>query len=165
MSTAEPDEEPPLDDQRFALVLEEARRAVDLQVQAADQARARASTILGVATIAGSFLGPAARDVRDPIPGLLPLAVVAFGVAAVAAAVALAPCTFKVSSSARQLLKDRLIGDDAVTFTQLRWSLAETYDEWQEHNERPLNVIWWAVTVGAIAVAAEVLALLAVLLL
>ena len=148
-------------DQRLELVLAEARRAVDLQIQSADQGRARASTILATAAVVGGFLGAIAREIDEPPSGSLSVAVLGFGIAAVAACVALAPATFTFDASAKALIRDRIEAPDAVDLAGLRWSLAESYDEWRESNLGALSRIWWAVTVAAAGVTVEVLALLA----
>ena len=124
-------------DERFAIVYEQAERAIDRQASRLDEVRSRAATLFSAASIAASFLAGQALDNHGKFRGGTWVGVVSFVIVGLAASYVLVPRTrhWKFTLGAPTLL-DQWIGEKGATIDQLRERLARLLDANYDHNER-----------------------------
>lgn len=147
-------------DERFVVVLEEARRALDRQAQAVEELRARAAALLTAGSIGAAFLGGLvfADDRRVGAWGWT--SVVLFGALGVSAGAVLWPRTWVFVSNARQMVRTYVTEPPVMTIDQMRWHLAERIDERYVENELKRRWMRLEVAVGVLLVVGEILAML-----
>jgi hypothetical protein len=137
------------------VILEEARRAIDVQVSALDELRARTGILLAAAAVSGSFLGAATAKTSVGFGFLGGAAVVAFVFGVASCIVVLWPPgddAWIFVNSPKQLIKDWVKAEQKGKSMPL--FLAECLeDDYDENEKRLLGLYRWfqaaAVSVGA----------------
>jgi hypothetical protein len=136
------------------VILEEARRAIDTQVSALDELRARTGILLAAAAVSGSFLGAATARAGDGFGFLGGTAVVTFVFGAASCIVVLWPPgddAWIFVNSPKRLIKDWVKADQKDKSMPL--FLAECLeDDYDKNEKRLLGLYKWfraaAVSVG-----------------
>jgi hypothetical protein len=117
--------------------------------------RGRANTLLGVASIANSFLGGIAlADTRIGAWGMVAIGLfLATGILTVAV---LFPQDWRFTTDPRKLLQTYLEADDPATLMETRRDLALHMDDDYLDNQRKMNVLWWIYRGASAALVATV---------
>jgi hypothetical protein len=153
------------EDPRFALVYDEALRGLVRQQDAVDELRARSVALLGAASIAAAFLGGLALD-GTAIGGLAAVAIGAFATVGLGAVFVLWPRRWHFVTSARAAVAAYIAPSPpspTYTLDQMRWELAEHFEDRYDGNERRRRRMRLTVTLQCLGLTVEVLSWLALL--
>jgi len=142
-------------DPRWALVYDEALRALAFQQSTLDNLRSRATLLTAGAALVGSALGaPALKDPRWGVAALL--AIAALGLVLVSAGVICAPWwRWRFVSSAARLTEAVELGH---SLDSMRRNLARDFEAWLDENERRLRRLQWCFSGGLVALLLEMMA-------
>jgi hypothetical protein len=142
------------------IVLAEARRALDEQQSALDEARRRAGLVFTVAGVTASFLAGPALEPHKGLPLLAALAVGLWAGAAVAAVATLVPWQFKFTVHPWTLLGPRW---GSLAVDDMRQQLGFVLGRNIEFNMGRLRRLWRAVQVAMLLTGASIAAWIALL--
>lgn len=150
-------------DERLALVLEQAQRAITQQQHDLDNLRARAGTLVAAASLVSGFLGAETlRDSSLPAPALvcLVVALVALAVALLAAGYILHPRVWMWGIDVWALLRDYVEPAEQApaSLDELRRDLAWFMQRDVNRNNAQLTKLFRALTIGISAIGVEVVA-------
>lgn len=149
--------QPPHPAPDYGLALEEARRRLDSQLGVIDACRGRATTLLGVAGLIGTFVGGlSAVDAGAEMTCALWVAAGAFAVSVVAGLFVLVPWKFHASMEASELVN---WADKGHTRHVQERDLALRVDNQVRQNEDKAERLHRAVFIVVLAVAIEFAAL------
>lgn len=147
-----------MSDERYTVVLEEARRALDQQRSDLAGVRDRASNLLGFAGLAGAFIGGLAVRDGAEISGWAWTAVVAFALLALSVDYVLKPRKFTL-----MLASPKLVGwieNDDATVDTLRRDTALWLDDHHTSNQKTLDSMYTAYLAGIALFLIEVCVLM-----
>ncbi len=145
-------------DGRLSLALDEARRSLDQQKADLASVRDRAGALFAVGGLVTSLLGGLAIRDGAEMSGWTWLGVVAFVATVIAALLVLWPWPFKFAVRATALvgwMENQQADLDTMTRDLALWS-----DSARTHNQRTLDRLWTAYTVGAVLLLIEIVALM-----
>ena len=141
-----------------SVILEEARRAISVQVSALDELRARTGILLAAAAVSGSFLGAAAANSQGGFGFLGGAAVVAFVFGVASCIVVLWPPgdeAWIFVNSPKQLIEDWVRTEQEGQ--SMRLFLAECLEENYDANEKRLLGLYRWFQAAAVSVGAAVI--------
>lgn len=140
----------------FDLLLEEARRSIDRQSERLEQARQRATALVGFGAVVAAALGLGSDDLG--YTGLLGAA--AFAVVAACALWVLHPRRFEFELGARKM--DAWFDDpDNAGLNHMLHSTALAHDDHHRANYRKLELMQRAISMAVWALVVETVALMA----
>lgn len=145
-------------DERYTVVLEEARRAMDQQRSDLAGLRDRAGSLLGFAGLVGAFIGGLSIREDAKVSGRSWSAVIAFALLALAVLYVLKPRKFTLMLASPKLVGWIENGD--ATIDTLRRDTALWLDSHHTKNQNTLNRLHAAYLAGIVMLLVEVCALL-----
>jgi len=150
-----------IDEPDYGLALTEARRRLDSQLALVDGSRGRASGLLSIGGLLGTFLGGLGAINKTPgaetMTGALWVAAGAFGVAVVSGLLVLMPWEFGGPMSAVTLIA--WVDDYGATKSQADRELAKKIDEKVDANARKAAALQIGLIVIVLALGVEFAAL------
>lgn len=150
-------------DERYALVYQEALRAIGKQESALDELRSRSGTLIAAAAIVTSFLGQ--DQLKDGVSSSAEVvAVVSFVAATILPLLMLIPTgDWRFQFGTKALLRDYVERDPPMPLPEIqRWLAVHTESNY-DHNARKLDRLYLVFALAAFALIIEVVAWLAAL--
>jgi hypothetical protein len=139
------------------VAFQEALRGVTQQQAVLNDIRARASTVLGAASISTSFLGGLALDNKQGPQGWSWLPVIAFAAVGLLTIYVLLPkagWTFRFSAKA--LIRDYVEAEPPAELAEMQRDLALHLENHYERNELRLNRLFWLLRIASALLVGEV---------
>lgn len=150
---------PTTSDERLALILEQAARALGQQISAIDALRTRAGTIVAAASLASSFLGAIVlREEKLSTSAAISSAFALFSLLVVVGATikVLWPQEWRTGFDAQKAIQDYIDTPPMFSLDEVRRDLALQLQIDNSHNEKRLKRLYQIFQLSIGALAAEV---------
>lgn len=143
------------EDPRYRLVYEEAVRGIDQQEATLDNLRARAGTVLALASLVTSFLGAAAltRYGFGPAAGVATALFVATGVLVLS--ILLPRQSWKFRVGAKTLIGQWIEVENPVDMREMHRDLALYLEKYVDENQPKIDELWRLFQASCLALVAE----------
>jgi hypothetical protein len=143
-------------DDRFVIILDEARRALDRQEAAVAELRERAATLLSAGAISAAFLGGLVFTKEHHAGAWAWTSVVSFALLGCAVAAVLWPRRWHFVSNPEKMVETYVTKPPTMDIDQMRWHLAGGMHRRYLHNERKRRWMRWEVEAAVLLTVVEV---------
>lgn len=145
-------------DQRYQLVWEEARHALEMQRSQLDEVRSRGVAIISMAS-AAAFVASTALADGEKMHATTWVGVVAFAINVCAAAACLVPKpNWRFHREARALIREYVEAEPPASLGEMHRDLAIHLEDDFEHNRKQLKPLYLALRISAALLVVEVIA-------
>ena len=143
---------------QYALVFDEARRALDRQAAGLDGVRGRAGTLVAAASLVTSFTSSSLAIAQVGLPLVVALAAY-FGIVFLAVVIMWPVRGWRIGPDTKRVLDDYIDRADFASLAELHRSLALHMQNWYDGNQRRLSLRLRLFSIACVLLLVEVLAL------